>query len=138
MYVYVNSGANPAIVNYSVSVVKIYNTTCSLVRFEKEKYFLRFCKNALAYYNAEKIVNLSVVGLVPGQFSENEMYRRSGKYANPKGRHVNESKRGWRIQIGCKIFKFQVNIKEVMQKQKICDETLEILKAILEQGWLLK
>jgi hypothetical protein len=35
-----SSGANPTILSYSDSVVKIYNATSSLVHFENKKYFL--------------------------------------------------------------------------------------------------
>jgi hypothetical protein len=33
-------GANPTIVSYNTSAVKIYNATSSLVHLEKQKYFL--------------------------------------------------------------------------------------------------
>jgi hypothetical protein len=44
-------GANPTTVSYNVSVVKIYNSTNNLLRFEIKKFSSTF-KNALAYYNA--------------------------------------------------------------------------------------
>jgi hypothetical protein len=34
-----DKGANPAIVSYNASVVKVYNTTTSLVRFEIRIFF---------------------------------------------------------------------------------------------------
>jgi hypothetical protein len=37
-------GANPAIVSYNVSAVKIYNATSSLVRFERKTIFFSFEK----------------------------------------------------------------------------------------------
>jgi hypothetical protein len=46
------SGANPTIVSYNASVIKIYNSTNSLVRFEKKNIF----ENALAYYNSGVVV----------------------------------------------------------------------------------
>jgi hypothetical protein len=42
-------GANPTIVSYSASAVKIYNATNSLVRFENKNIFFNL-KNALVYY----------------------------------------------------------------------------------------
>jgi hypothetical protein len=55
--------ANPTVVIYSASAVKIYNGTSSQVRFENRKFFLHKMKNALAYYNL--LVNFEVVGLAP-------------------------------------------------------------------------
>jgi hypothetical protein len=44
-YLYVCiSGANPTIVFYNASVVKSYNATSSLVRFENKNTFLDFVK----------------------------------------------------------------------------------------------
>jgi hypothetical protein len=52
-------GANPTIVSYNASAVKIYNTTSSLVRFENKNilFFLDFL---------EKSCSLLHVGLAPG------------------------------------------------------------------------
>jgi hypothetical protein len=55
-------GANPAVVTYNGSAVKIYNTASSLVRFENKI----IQKNVLAYYNAG-VVSSQVVGLAPGK-----------------------------------------------------------------------
>jgi hypothetical protein len=43
-------GANPTIVSYNASVVKIYIATSSPVRLENKIYFFCFEKNALAYW----------------------------------------------------------------------------------------
>jgi hypothetical protein len=43
-----NPGANPTTVSYNASVVKIYNATSSLVRFENKIVFIYVRKNALA------------------------------------------------------------------------------------------
>jgi hypothetical protein len=61
-------GANPTTVSYNASVVKIYNATSSLVRFENKNIFFYFEKTllpttTLALY---LVVNFDVVGLVPG------------------------------------------------------------------------
>jgi hypothetical protein len=39
-------GANPTIASYNASVVKIYTTTCSLVRFEIKENFFNFEKRS--------------------------------------------------------------------------------------------
>jgi hypothetical protein len=60
-----SSGANPTIVSYSASVVKIYNATSSLLRFEMKKifYFGKTLWSALALC---LYVNSEVVELAPG------------------------------------------------------------------------
>jgi hypothetical protein len=45
-------GANPTIASYNASVVKFYNATGSLARFENKNIFFSSLKNAIAYYNA--------------------------------------------------------------------------------------
>jgi hypothetical protein len=47
------SGANPTIMSYNASVVKIYDTTKRPVRYKKIKIFLyvHVHENGLAYYN---------------------------------------------------------------------------------------
>jgi hypothetical protein len=59
-------GANPTILSYSASAVKIYNAACSLVRFESKRIIFN-TKNALhTYYSAGVVVvNLKVVELAP-------------------------------------------------------------------------
>jgi hypothetical protein len=48
----VTARANPTIVSYNASAVKIYSATSILVRFEKN-----VLKNALAYHNAGVVCN---------------------------------------------------------------------------------
>jgi hypothetical protein len=48
--VVITLGANPTIASYNASVIKFYNATGSLARFENKK--ISYLKNAKAYYNA--------------------------------------------------------------------------------------
>jgi hypothetical protein len=50
-----STGANPTIVGYNVSAVKIYSATSSVVHF-KTKIFFSILKIVLAYYNADIVV----------------------------------------------------------------------------------
>jgi hypothetical protein len=45
-------GANLTIVRYNASAVKIYNAAVSIAHFSN-KIIFPYCKNALAYYNAD-------------------------------------------------------------------------------------
>jgi hypothetical protein len=57
--------------SYNASVLKIYNATSSLVRFQNKNTFLHFFKNVPSYYNAGVVVvDLKVVGLGPGKVSD--------------------------------------------------------------------
>jgi hypothetical protein len=47
------SGANPTIVSYNVSAVKIYNATRSLVRFENKNIFFRLKRSSLLQHNCK-------------------------------------------------------------------------------------
>jgi hypothetical protein len=59
-------GANPTIVSYNASAVKIYNGTSSLVHFEKNHIGTYFEKNTRVYYITGVVVaNSQVVGLLP-------------------------------------------------------------------------
>jgi hypothetical protein len=49
-------GANPTIVSYNASAVKIYNATSSLVCSENKQFFFYFEKIAVAYYIAGAVV----------------------------------------------------------------------------------
>jgi hypothetical protein len=68
-------GANPTIISYNASVVKIYETTSSLVRFETKNIFFHFEKRAsllhttLALY---VVVNSQVIGLAPGKLASKQ------------------------------------------------------------------
>jgi hypothetical protein len=61
-------GANPTIVSYDASVVKIYNATGSLVRLKNKKSFVNFEKTLwpTTYYATYVVVNSEVIGLAPG------------------------------------------------------------------------
>jgi hypothetical protein len=59
-------GANPAIMSYNASAVKIYDASSGLAFFENKNGSL-LVKNALAYYSAgDVVVILEVVGLASG------------------------------------------------------------------------
>jgi hypothetical protein len=63
----VDPGANPTSASYNASVVKEYNTTSRLLRFENQNiYFNQYIlENALAHYNAGVApVYSKVLGLV--------------------------------------------------------------------------
>jgi hypothetical protein len=49
-------GANPTIVSYNASAVKIYNATISLVHFENKTIFYKFVMLYVAYFNASVVV----------------------------------------------------------------------------------
>jgi hypothetical protein len=62
------SGANPAIVGYNASEVKIYNATSKLVRFENKTFQLTI-KNSLVNYKVSVVfVNSDFVGLALGAY----------------------------------------------------------------------
>jgi hypothetical protein len=52
------SGANPTIMSYNASAVKIYNPTSSIVRFQNKDILFYNEKNALSLYNAGVIPSL--------------------------------------------------------------------------------
>jgi hypothetical protein len=54
---------NPKIVSFNASVVKIYNATSSLVRFQNKTIFFLFENSA-----AVVLVNSEVTGLAPGVY----------------------------------------------------------------------
>jgi hypothetical protein len=68
-------------VSYNTSVLKNYNATNSIPRFEKENPF-PYCENALAYSNAVVVViNSEVTGLATGANVMNLKYLRQTKLA---------------------------------------------------------
>jgi hypothetical protein len=91
-------------VSYNASVVKIYNTTGSLARFEnKILFYFEKSSTYLAYYNAgvvavnSKVVGLApeVIGLAPG-FELTTPHTKLGKDCTYMGR-ITGKKRFFRI-----------------------------------------
>jgi hypothetical protein len=64
----IRPGANPTIVSYNASAVKIYDATSSLVRFGNKKYYLEKRSSLLQRW-------FEVVGLAPGLYKNDPEIR---------------------------------------------------------------